>query len=220
MAMQKLLTAVLILLFVNGLWSQETDLKQQAITAFTNENYPEAIALLKQVVKEQPDDAEAWFLLGWYTHYLCYDSRPFAGYNQKISDEILSYLGKVLDLNPKLGNARYFIGAEHGVRFGKALIAGDIEQAKIELKAGYNKGAFPAWMIEYGRNILNACEPNAILFVGGDAEVNPIRYLQFVEGYRTDITVIPAALTNIPSFVLFLKDGLKDLVPSIPTSWT
>jgi len=200
--------------------AQEVNLKQKAIGEFENGDYSKAISLLKQVASENPNDAEIYYYLGYYTHYLCYDSRPLTGYSEKKSDEILKYLHKARELNPKYGNAYYFIGAEYGARSRNAMQKRDIKKIRKELRSGREQEGYPDWLIEYARNMLRACEPNAILFAGGDAEVNPISYLQLIEDYRRDVTVIPIALLNRPPFAMILKDGLKDAIVSAPISWS
>lgn len=211
---------VFALLLVISLQAQEVDLKQEAANEFEKGNYPEAISILKQAVSEDPNDAEIYYYLGYYIHYLCYDSRPLTGYDEKWSDEILDYLNKAVSLNPKLGNAYYFIGAEYGARFWNALQEQNIRKMRNELRAGREKGGFPDWLIEYAGNILKGCDPNAILFTGGDAEVNPIQYLQLIEGYRTDVTVIPVVCLNWPWYAMMLKNGLEDILVSAPISWS
>jgi len=42
---------------------------------------------------------------------------------------------------------------------------------------------------DYGMNILNTLEPNAIYFNNGDHEIYPLLYLQTVEGLRPDVTL-------------------------------
>lgn len=210
----------LVLLLVISLQSQKVDLKQEAAVEFEKGDYPEAISLLKQVASENPNDAEINYHLGYYIHYLCYDSRPLTGYDEKWSDEILEYLNKAIILNPKFGNAYYFIGAEYGARFQNAMRERDIKKMRKELRTGREKGGYPDWLIEYARNILRSCEPDAILFTGGDAEVNPIRYLQVIEDHRKDITVIPVALLERPWFVMLLQEGFKDIFIPAPISLT
>ena len=208
------------LLLVTSLQAQEDDLKQEAANEFEGGNYPKAISLLKQAVTENPNDAEIYYWLGYYTHYLCYDSRPLTGYDERWSDKILEYLNKAITLNPKYGDAYYFIGAEYGGRFRNAMRERNIKKMHNEIRAGRETGGYPDWLIEYAGNILRSCEPDAILFAGGDAEVNPIQYLQFIENYRTDVTVVPVALLERPWFVALLKTGLKDVLVPVPISWS
>ena len=215
----KIIFIVLVLWFCGTLiGAEKVDLKKKAMDAFENANYPEAISLLKEAVAENPNDAEIWYYLGYYTHYLCYDSRPLTGYDEEWSNKILGYLEKVIKLDPNFGNAYYFIGVEQACLFLSALQKGDIKKARKELCAGREKGGYPDWLLEYGRNTLNSCNSNAILFTGGDPYIFPIWYLQFVEEYRTDVTAIPFALTERPWFPLMLKKG--GILGKVPISWS
>ncbi|MEO0081420.1 MAG: tetratricopeptide repeat protein [candidate division WOR-3 bacterium] len=197
-----------------------TDLKQQAKAAYELEQYPNALRLARQATKANPKDAEAWYLLGRYMHFRCYDSRPLAGFSRATSDSILGFLDRAVKLDPKLGDAFYFIGSEHGVRTHEPLVRGDVEQARAELRAARTKGGYPDWMLEYCRNLLRVCERDAILFVMGDMQVNGVRYLQLVEGERPDVTALPYPLLDRPWAVLLYKDGIPGALRSAPMSWS
>ena len=193
-------------------------LKLQAESAFVRMRYPTAQALARQATEQDPNDAEAWFLRGWYSHYRCYDSRPLSGFSRATSDSTLSFLERAVQLDPKLGDAYYFIGAEYGCRCTDALCRGDAAQARAELRAGRARNGYPDWELEYCRNLLKSCAPDAILFMDHDVIVNGVRYLQIVEGYRPDITAVSTMGRAGPT--LLYKNGLRGAIRPAPISWT
>ncbi len=214
-----LIFAFSILLIV-PLFSQETGLKKQAMAKFRQGDYVKAIELLEEAKIKAPKDAEIYYYLGYFSHYLAYDYRPLIGYNVDYSDNVLRYLLKAVELNPHFGNAYYFIGAEYGARAIGALQNEDKHRYKTAYRMAFKYEAFPLWLLEYGRNILNSCDKNAVLFVGGDAEFNPSQYLQVVEHFRTDVTVIPIALLDRPWYVETLCKGVAGVLKKAPLGFT
>ena len=190
-------------------------MKEQALEKFKAEHYDDAIILLEQALKQSPNDAEIYYYLGWFNHYRAYDSRPLKGYDYAYSERIFEYLDKAIEINPNYGDAKYFYSAECGSLAMKEMQNYNAEKVKYYYELAFKKGTFPDWLIEYGRNLLAGCSDNAILFTGGDADFNICSYLQICGNFRTDVTVIPIALTDRPWYVIFLKNGLENSVRKI-----
>jgi len=214
----KNVTCFIIALFTVISVSSQNSLKEKALEQFKAEHYHEAIATLEEALKTSPNDAEIYYYLGFFSHYIGSDSRIYEGYDKAYSDKILEYLNKAIELKPDYGDAKYFYGAECATRTFVGMQDRNLSDMKYYLMKAYEKGAFPKWLIEFGKNILNSCEPNSILFTAGDADLNVCLYLQVIENYRNDISLMPIGNIDRPWYIQYIKDGLEGATPKVNIS--
>ena len=73
---------------------------------------------------------------------------------------------------------------------------------------------------DYSYNILQSCEPNAIVFTNGDNDTFPLWYLQDVEGVRRDVKIVNLSLANTHWYVRELKNNDPYHVGTVNLRWT
>ncbi|CAN5417795.1 DUF2723 domain-containing protein [soil metagenome] len=71
--------------------------------------------------------------------------------------------------------------------------------------------------VDSGKNYLASCEPNAILYTGGDNDTFMLWYVQEVEEYRTDVRVVVFSYYNTDWYI---DQSMKQVNKSAPFKYT
>lgn len=83
------------------------------------------------------------------------------------------------------------------------ILAGPVNLFQHNFHRHDRKGNYVA--ADYAYNLLSTCAPEAILFTNGDNDTFPLWYLQYVEGFRRDVSIVNLSLLNTPWYVRQLQ---------------
>ncbi len=114
---------------------------------------------------------------------------------------------------------RTFTGGESAYRFLRAMRMEDMDGMVRALELG-KENEYTGWLLEYGRELLKSCDDGAMIFTGTYIDTIVAWYLQYMEAYRNDVTVVPIGLLDKPWFLMTLKEKEHLITRCLPISWS
>lgn len=208
-------SVVLLLTFLFACSTENWDsLRTKSEEALNEKNYSRAIEYLEEALSKEPQNAEAHYYLGQVYRLM------FFADGSNINNENISYalksaehFRKTIEISPNYTGKKFVVDPYSKIQSIWGTIAlnylyrDNPDSAKWAFNRGQvERGFYPAIM-EYNRNIMASCQKNAILFTNGDNDTYPMWFLQFMQKYRTDITVVNLSLLNDPWYIKKLKNA-------------
>jgi hypothetical protein len=179
-------------------------------------DYSKAFRILSNQVKQNPKNAEFRYFLGYAIDRLnADDGKGMFQLKKEMTIKASEQFEEVNRLEPVYKGELFILDP-----YAKLTsIWGSLAEAYLNRKLadsarwafseGKKRGGFIDPILDFNRQLLNSCDKNAILVTYGDNITIPIWYLQTIENYRSDITVVDANLINTVWYPKYLKAERK-----------
>jgi len=165
-------------------------------------DYAKAVDVLQKAVALQPQNAKAHYYLGYaYNRLNAKEGSTLNKSKKELCILSSNEMEKVIQLDSNYGADLILspyskITSDWGSLALSYLSRNEDDSAKWALKEGKERGGFSDFFLRCYRLSLDQCSPDAILFSYGDNNFFNILYLQLIENYRTDVSIVDMGLIN------------------------
>lgn len=175
-------------------------------------DYTAAYRILKNQVKLHPNNAELHYFLGYTIDRMnAFGGSTMFEIKKEKTLQASEQFEMVIKLEPRYKSEIVVLdpysklSSIWGSLAQVYLVKNLGDSARWAFKEGKIRGGFIEPVLHYNRQLLNSCSKNAILVTSGDDITIPAWYLQVVENFRNDITIVDANLINTNWYPKYLK---------------
>lgn len=179
---------------------------------FDQQDFSAAVNYLKKAVTLQPENAEAHYFLGYaYSRLNAKDGKNMINMDLKLNILSSEEFEQVIQLTPKYTGEIVVLDPYSKItsEWGSMAMCyynnNKLDSAVWAFNEGKRRGGFGNFYLAVNKYMLSHCSKNSILMCSGDNLTIPLWYLQLVENYRTDVTVVSIDLLNTSWYPKFLR---------------
>lgn len=180
---------------------------------YSEQDMPQAVQQLKQALRSQPNNPEIHYFLAYALDRVNSAGATWvASSNLHQVETISQHLEQSIRLSPRYNGEKLALDpySKLGSVWGNlamGYLARNLpDSARWAFQQGKRRGGFLEPQLELGRNLLNSCTKDAVLFSSGDNFSYPLFYLQTLENLRQDVQVVDINLLNTDWYCLFLAE--------------
>jgi tetratricopeptide (TPR) repeat protein len=211
----KYLVIIISIFFLQSCSNENWEsLRTKTEEALNKKDYQTALEYLNTALSRDPQSAEIHYYLGQtYRLMLFADGFFINNVNMPYAFKSSEQFRIATEISPRYTGKKFVVDPYTKIQaiWGSAamtyLYRNKPDSAKWAFNYGQKEGGFYPSMLEYNKNIMASCEENAVILTNGDNDTFPMWYLQLVENYRRDITVVNLSLLNVSWYIKQLKNS-------------
>lgn len=166
-------------------------------------DFSKLLEFFEKFTKENPDNQEGHYYLGYiYDRLAMKDGSEIPNVDIKMELQASDEFRKVIEINPDYRGEHHILSPYSRISSlwatlaTKYILDGKTDSARWAFKKGKELGGFSESLLDYARSMMGSGEKDAIIFTLGDMVTFPMWYLQYMENYRRDITIVDLSLLN------------------------